>query len=101
MGLLDQFARPAVAMRPKWALRTNRSFWIIDALFMWAPDDAVGQHDRLCPVILNESQNLAGDDGIGSHILVVGEPAIQSGGLGVLLGYDSNFYLRREFVIRP
>jgi len=88
-------------MRPTWALRTNRSFWIIDTLFMWAPDYAVRQHDRLCPVILYEFQNFVADVEIRAHIVAVGKPAIQGRRLRILLSDDSHRYLRRESVIRP
>ena len=88
-------------MGPERALRTNRSFWIVRALFVWTPDDALRQDDRFRPVILYEFQNFAADGEIRAHILAVGEPAIQGRRLGILLGDDSNRYFRRDLVIRP
>ena len=52
--LLNHVARPAVAMRPERAQRTNRSLWVIGTLFMWTTDDAVRRDDRLRPVILDK-----------------------------------------------
>ena len=46
-SLLDQFARPAVARGAERALQTNRSFWIVRALFIWTPDDTLRQSGDL------------------------------------------------------
>ena len=87
-------------MRPEWALRTDRSFRVVHALFMWTTNDAVGRDNRFGPVYLYELQNRAGDGEIRPHILVFGEPATQGSRLGASLVDDSDYYFGRELIIR-
>ena len=55
-------------MRPEWALRTDRSFRVVHALFMWTTNDAVGRDNRFSPVYLYELENRTGDGEIRAHI---------------------------------
>lgn len=44
---------------------------------MWAPDDAVGDNDRLDAVLFYQSHNLLADIGILPHVHVLGEPSFE------------------------
>jgi hypothetical protein len=71
-------------MCPEEVLGTNRSFRIIHAFFVRTPDDAACRENRFCSVVVYELQDFAADNGIGPHVLIIGEPTIQRHRLGIL-----------------
>jgi hypothetical protein len=57
-------ASPAIAVRPKWALRAWLSFRIIDPFLMRAAYDSVRHHDRFGCMIAHKPENAASNGGI-------------------------------------
>jgi hypothetical protein len=97
-GLLNDFARPAIAVRPKRALRTDLAVGIVDSFLVRTADDAVGHDDGLGTVLADEAKNRFSDGWVSSHIEIVGEPTFERVGFGVLRGNDADGDLAREFI---
>ena len=56
-ALVENFARPSVAVSPKWALGADLTLRVVDSFFMGATDDAVRHDDRLGTMLTDKGEN--------------------------------------------
>jgi hypothetical protein len=99
--LLDSFERPAVTASPVGTLWAGISFGVVDAFFVRAADDAVGNYDRPNVLCFDECSDLFSDDGIQTYIGFLREPAFERIGFEVFLFEDADCDFRGGLCSRP
>src|SRR5207244_4047858 len=99
-SLNEHITRPAIAMRPEWALLAHAAVRIIDSLFMRAADNRPRHCDRLGPVTLDETQDFTRNLGICPKIPFRVEPAFQGVRFRALRGQNRHCYFGGKLVIR-
>jgi hypothetical protein len=87
---LDAFASEAIAASPVRALRAGFSLWVVDAFFVRAADEAVGDDHRLGGVLFEEGENLLANGGVGTDVGILGEPTFKRVRLAALVTHDGN-----------
>ena len=92
--LLDSFERPAVTASPVGTLRAGFSFGVVDAFFVRAADDAVGNYNRPNVLCFDECSDLFSDDRIQTYIGFLREPAFERIGITVFISEDANCNFR-------
>jgi hypothetical protein len=80
-------------------LRAHSPFWIVDPFLVWTANDAIYQHDRPCPVSLDELADLTRDLKIVSRIGLLRKPASQRIHFRIFRRDDSDGNLRRASII--
>jgi hypothetical protein len=89
--LLNQFASPAIAVCPIWALGATLTFWIINALFVGTTDEALNHHHRSNRIPLDELDDLPVDRGVEANVRTLRIPSFQVGDFLVFLAeHDAN-----------
>src|SRR5713226_7368252 len=74
---VNALAGEAVASGPVGTLRAGFSVGIVDAFFVWAPDDSVSDNDRLDAVLFYQRDNLLANIGVLARVHVLREPAFE------------------------
>jgi hypothetical protein len=97
--LLNDVARPAVAMRPERALRAHAPIWIIGSLFVRAADYMIRHYNRLGAVTPDEFKDRLRDRGIGPNIPVFGEPPLQNVRIATRLAHNPNCCFAGSLII--
>ena len=98
LPLLLDLARPAIAMRPEWALRADLSVGIVDPLLMRAAYDSIRHDDGFDSLILQEPQDAGSNGWICPSVSVLSEQTFHYR-LGALRDNDPNRDFARAFVV--
>ena len=80
---------------PEWASWAVFPVGVVDAFLMRTANDAIKGRDRLCPVLLDETNNCFSDFRIGSHIARFGEPSFEYRSLFAFCIDDADSDFRR------
>ena len=82
-------------------MRAGFSFGVVDAFFVRAADDAVGNYNRPNVLCFDECSDLFSDHGIQTYIGFLTEPAFERIGFEVFLFEDANCDFRGGLCSRP
>jgi hypothetical protein len=87
---VDALAGKAVATGPVRALRAGFSLGVVNAFFVRAADEAVGNDHGLGSVLFEEGHNLLADGGVVAYVRIFGKPAFQWVWLVPLVAHDAD-----------
>jgi hypothetical protein len=76
------------------ATEARFSFGVVDAFFVRAADDAVGDDYGLGSVLFEEGDDLLAHSGVGAHVHALGEPTFERSRLVALVAHDADDHLR-------
>jgi hypothetical protein len=93
---VDALAGEAVASGPVGAPRAGFSLGVVDAFFVRAADEAVGDDHGLGGMLFEEGENLLANVRVVAHIGIFGEPTFEWVRLMTLIAHDADNDLRRE-----
>src|SRR2546430_7864680 len=96
MRSLDALASEAVATSPVRTLRAGFSLGVVDALLMRTSDKAIGDDHGLGGVLFEEGENLIANLEVGTHVEIVGEPALEWIRLAAFVAHDGDNDFRGE-----
>lgn len=99
-SVLD-FSAPAVPMGPERAAWTLLPLGIVDAFFMWAANDPVGNDNTLCSLFADEEHDFFIHFMIASDVSAVAEPTFHRNRVLIVTGDDPHSDFGGELVVRP
>lgn len=94
---LDAFTGETVAPSPVGTLGARFSLGVVDAFFVRAADETVGDDYGLGGVLFEEGEDLLSNGVIGAHVGIFAEPAFKGVGLLAFVTHDGNNDFRSEF----
>ena len=96
MRSLDALASEAVATSPVRTLRAGLSLGVVDAFLMRTSDKTIGDDHGLGGVLFEEGENLIANLEVGTHVEIVGEPALEWIRLAAFVAHDGDNDFRGE-----
>ena len=91
---MDALAGETVAPRPVGALRAGFSLGVVDAFFVRAADEAIGDDHGLGGVLFEEGDNVLANGEVVAYVGIFGKPAFEWIRLVTLAAHDADNDLR-------